>query len=104
MPESKLLDMLLDELADRVAARLSAPKATEFVDQQSVGFDAKTYVRAARAGEFPASKIGRRWVARRADVERWLEGKRPRPPGDAVDLPALRARLGLDVERTRRAS
>ena len=79
MSVDRLLDSLLDELADRVAARLAAPKASDFVDQQTVGFDAKTYVRAARAGAFPASKVGRRWVARRADVEKWLDGQRARP-------------------------
>lgn len=102
MSVDRLLDSLLDELADRVAARLAAPKASDFVDQQTVGFDAKTYVRAARAGAFPASKVGRRWVARRVDVEKWLDGQRARPdqaPGSRVDLTALRTRLGLGERR-----
>lgn len=73
----RLLAELADLVAERLADRIAAPRASEFVDQSTCGFDARTYVRAARAGEFPASKVGRRWIAKRADVGAWLESKQP---------------------------
>ena len=35
------------------------------------GCDESTVTRAARAEEIPARRLGRAWVIRRADAERW---------------------------------
>ena len=95
-----ILDTLADLVAVRVAERLgSKAHASEFVDQASCGFDRKTFVRAARAGEFVASKVGRRWIARRCDVAAWIDALRPKlsVANETDNLDALRARMGLKV-------
>ncbi len=88
------LDAILDALAERVAAKLT-PKAIEFVDQRTCGIDAKAFVRAARAGEFAASKVGRLYIARQVDVIAWLDSRR-------VGRPSL-VRVDEDREQIRAA-
>lgn len=95
-----LLEALADLVAERVAERLrpSPAQAVEFIDQHTCGFDRRTYVRAARAGEFPASKVGRRWIAKRSDVSAWLEARRqPATVSADPDVDDLRRRLNLPV-------
>lgn len=73
-----VLNALADAVAERVANKMpQGHTLSEYVDQGTCGFDAKTFVRAARAQAFPASKIGRRWIAKRADVAFWIESRRP---------------------------
>ena len=94
---STLASALIEAIADQVAARLPAPSAQpEYVDQRTSSIDCRTYVKAARNGAFPASKVGRLYIARRADVAAWLEGLRapapaPELPNGAVDLAEIRA-------------
>ncbi len=103
MSAAELLETLAELVADKVAARLPERTVSEFVDQGTCGFDAKTFVRCARAGEFLASKVGRRWIARRSDVNAWLDAKRPalRVVSD-TNLDDLRRIAGL--KGSRRAS
>jgi hypothetical protein len=85
-------DKLAEEIAEAVVARLRAALPTttapEYVDQGTCGFDARTFMRAARAGEFPAAKKGRRWIARKADIDAWLlsSGKVTKADTDLSDL------------------
>lgn len=96
-----LVELLAPVIADRVVERIQHKiEHADLVDQKTCGFDAATYVRCARAGEFPAAKVGRRWIARRSDLNAWLDAKRPQLRVVADDnLDDLRRRLGLKGSR-----
>lgn len=98
-----VFDELIDKLAERVAEKLRAQQANdEYVDQRSVpGLTRRAYLEAARAGAFRSSKVGRRVIAKRAEVVAWIESKARGPVGApaaavAVDeLDEEREALGL---------
>lgn len=100
MSAAEKLDFILDEIADRVVAKLrdsaaTSPQLADYVDQGTCGFDSRTFIRAARAQAFPASKVGRRWIAKRVDVEFWIDSRRPgfvKTKND-TDLTDLRKKL-----------
>lgn len=80
------------------------------VDQRCPRFPRDIYVRMARSGAFPATKIGKRWVARYGDVKRAFEsyGSLPRqaarlapareesPASVSDGLDGLRKIIGFD--------
>jgi hypothetical protein len=64
-------------ISEAVAAALPAAVARdEWVDAHSSGLGRRTFLRLARDGAFPISKVGKRYVARRADVASYLEQRR----------------------------
>jgi hypothetical protein len=81
-----------------------------YVDQKSGLVDRKLFISLARKNAFPASRVGNRYLAKLADVQRYIEGHRlhPRaatPPdggGPAVDeLDEIRRNVGLRPKGTR---
>jgi hypothetical protein len=72
-----LIDPLLDALAERLAQR-QAPRDDAFVNARSSGIPVRAFRRAARAGEFPVFRVGREWLARRADVAAYVERQQVR--------------------------
>lgn len=91
------------ELRAALGVTVAAP-ATELVGHREMGITATEWRRAIRSGALRGARVGRRYVARRDDVEAWLASRRvtPRPPEsgervveqDDTDLhPALRDRL-----------
>ena len=99
MTPAEALDLLLDELADRVARRLSAVRAGgELVDQTTApGLSKRAFLEAARGGAFPSSKVGRKIIAKRADVLGYIESKQrhTRAANPIDDLDEERIALGL---------
>ncbi len=87
-----ILDALLDAIADRVVERMGERSARdiEFVDQTTAPIARASYLKAAAKGSFASSKIGRRVVAKRADVLAWIESRRratrAAPTDDEADL------------------
>lgn len=92
-------------LASEVAAELASGRFDANVDQRSsalaeLRISSRVYLAGARAGNFPSSKRGRLVVARRRDVEAWLERRtrreapRPAPEPRAID-DDVRLELGL---------
>ncbi len=71
------LDRLADLIADRVLAKLASP-ASAIVDLRTLpeALRRKAYA-AARAGELQATKMGKRWFCRQADLDRWLLASPP---------------------------
>ena len=101
------LDALLDDLADRVAERIVERVGLgEQASNRSAYYSAKNnplgsqraFLDAARRGDFPSYKAGRRVLARCEDVDRWIES-RPRkhsePPADEVSDRALLEGAGV---------
>jgi len=75
------LDELQRMIADAVRAATPQPaSADEWVDARTSGLGPAAFRRLAREGAFPASKRGRAYVARRADVDAYLERQRVAPP------------------------
>lgn len=100
----------LRELADLVVARLtqaSLPPETYDQDTLPPGISRRVYLEAARAGDVTTSKIGRRVIVTRNDLDRWLEARRQKPrevvrtPNDsagiAPDLAAIIAANGAQI-------
>jgi hypothetical protein len=50
----------------------------QWVDAHSSGLGRRTFLRLAREGAFPVSKIGKRYVARQADLAAYLDTQRIR--------------------------
>lgn len=72
----------LAELADLVVARLmqtALPPETYDQDTLPPGISRRVYLEASRAGEVTTSKIGRRVIATRSDLDRWMEARRTKP-------------------------
>lgn len=91
----------------RDALGVAAPPATDLVGHRDVGVSATEWRRAIRSGALRGSKVGRRYVARRADVDAWLAGRMvtPRPPESGarvVDQSELHPALAQRLARSRR--
>jgi len=101
-----LLDALLDDLADRLAERLAARAGASSPSYASAKHNpigsARAFLDAARRGDFATFRRGREVVARWADVEAWLEGrKRPNRVPPAVPANDDRALLEASGVRFR---
>ncbi|HVW29486.1 MAG TPA: helix-turn-helix domain-containing protein [Polyangiaceae bacterium] len=68
----------------------------EWVDARTSGLGRRTFLRLAREGAFPVSKVGKRYVTRRRDLAAYLETQRV---GDAARLKRSRGRHALDTRR-----
>lgn len=62
-------------------ALLNGSAPDEWVDAHSSGLGRRTFLRLAREGAFPVSKVGKRHVARRADVAAYVERQRVQEQG-----------------------
>lgn len=94
----ELDDATLDDLARRIAARLTPDRsgvADALIGHRDAGVSARTWSRAVREGKLAAVRVGRDLKARRSAVDAWLAGlaapTRPAPvastatAGDDVD-------------------
>lgn len=91
-------------LAPLVAAELSSGEA--WIDQHGSPLGRRRHCELARSGAFPARCVGRRWLARPADVDAYIGAQRGaarldvRPANDAApaadegEEPGVRAVLG----------
>lgn len=98
-------------LAPFVAAELAANAGDTWIDQRTSPLGRRAHRELAKSGAFPASKVGRYWRARRADVDAYIEAQRTgasldaRPANDCDapdedDDPGVRAALaehGLEL-------
>lgn len=75
-----LIEAIADLVADKVAARIGGQRADAdgqaLVGPREVGITASEWRTAVARGELRAFKVGRRLVARRADVDAFLERRR----------------------------
>jgi hypothetical protein len=69
---------LLTEL--RAAAREpQQDDAGGYYDSKSSPTGGKTFLRAAKSGAFPSYRIGRRVLARKVDVDAWIQSRKRAP-------------------------
>jgi len=64
-------------LAPLVAAELASAAGEDWIDQETSPLGRRKHRELAKRGAFPAHKDGRRWRARRADVDAFIEAQRP---------------------------
>src|SRR5437899_1193843 len=80
----------LQSLVESAVRRAIGTGQDDWVDARTSGLGRRTFLRLAREGAFPVSKLGKRYVARRADIGKHLEQQRARAQGQ---LEQKRARV-----------
>ena len=99
-PAAGLLDQLARLIARHVVDELRAGSSPDWVDQASSPLGARKHCAAIRSGKLPGARVGRRWLARREDVDRYIREPHPRKPRKASLADDLAAELGVEVKRT----
>lgn len=89
MPDLKLVVIEVEELRSLIresvkAASGGASPADDWVDARTAPMGRRTFLRLAKERAFPVSVVGNKYVARRRDIDAYLEGQRlcsvlPRP-------------------------
>jgi len=105
-----LLRQLVRSIATEVVAEMARSSRDVHVDQRSpalaeLRLSPRMYLAAARQGEFPHTRVGRRVVAKRLDVIAWCERKSNaarRRSGEVNRLEDVRADLALPPRSNRR--
>ncbi len=98
-----LIDLLAEPIARRVVDLLRAGDLADHYDQTTSPLGSRRHCALIRRGVIPGTRIGRRWLALRSDVDRYLSGTAaptlpsPAPDGDPDEQ--LAAELGLRVVR-----
>jgi hypothetical protein len=73
-------DELVRLLADAVRSAIASHASRdEWVDARTSGLGRRLFLRLAHQGAFPVSKRGKTYVARRSDVDVYLERQRVQP-------------------------
>lgn len=90
----------LQELARLVVHELASAQLPERYDQEHLpdGLSRRAFLEASRRGDFPSSKVGRRVLALREDVDTWLAAN-PRPEPKKQDLEEVLEASGLRLVR-----
>ena len=72
---------LAREIARHLADELRAGDTRDLIDQRGSPLGSRRHIAAIRSGRIPGYRIGRKWLARRDDVEQYaatLAGQAPR--------------------------
>ncbi len=99
-----LIDLLAEPIARRVVDLLQAGATPEHYDASDSPLGSRRHCALIRAGKIPGVRVGRRYLARREDVDRYLSGATaptlPSPAPEGADGDAELAReLGLRLVR-----
>lgn len=105
-PLQELLEPVLDALADKIVARLSAGTRADMQDQVGSPLGRRRHIAACRQrvarGDVGAAVVGRRHLLSRDALAAELEAltkrkpRRPTEPARADELANLRSRYGLE--------
>lgn len=91
-----LLETVIERVAERVVDKLRGGNLAGFVDQSDSPLGRRRHIEAVRSGKLPGTLVGRRYLVRREDLDRFVAAKgsamSTRSPSDRVD--ALAAELG----------
>ncbi|WP_438019842.1 hypothetical protein WMF18_12575 [Sorangium sp. So ce315] len=105
---SKALATIARYLADSIrdVANENAGRATgsEYYDAKTSPTGPTTFRRAAAAGAFPSFKVGRKLVARKAEVDAWIatQARTPKPKAQSADDVDAAFFASLQPRRSRR--
>jgi excisionase family DNA binding protein len=84
-------------IARAVVAELQAGTMPEHVDQHASPLGPRRHVAAIRSGRLKGVQVGRRWLARREDVDAYVAALSTKKPKRSAEE-ELAAELGIDVE------
>lgn len=98
------VEALADALAERLSEKLER-RGDDLLDRRTAGISGRLWDRLVASGELPVMRDGRRYVAKRGDVERALERRRVLrviPPAKPID-PDIEAleKAGIRLARVR---
>lgn len=65
------------------------------VDRRTAGIAGRVWDRGRKSGGFPSFKDGRRWVARRSEVLKWLETQHAAQDAEVATYAAIGIRLAV---------
>ncbi len=78
-----LLDALVESQAEPAQAQPAA-QGSELVDARGSGLGPKLFRRLVRSGELHGSRVGRKYLVRRSELDRWLGSKAVKPRAKAL--------------------
>jgi hypothetical protein len=90
-----LARLIAPAIAAAVVDQLRAGETADMLDQRQSPLGSRRHIRAIRDGAMPGVQIGRRWLARRQDVESYAATLAQRPSRSRSSQ--LAAELGLRV-------
>lgn len=77
---AEILEAFADLIADRVAARIAGDRPRgDLVDQRASGLPVCVWRAAIKRGDLPASKVGTKYLARRADLDAFIAARAVKP-------------------------
>lgn len=56
-----------------------------WIDQESSPLGRRTHCKAARSGALPARKLAGKWLARRKDIDAYIEAHGTKPPAERTE-------------------
>jgi excisionase family DNA binding protein len=92
---------LAPAIARAVVAELQAGSLPDQIDQHASPLGPRRHVKAIRDGKLPGVNVGRRWLARREDVDQYvamLANTKPKHSPKLTPEEALAAELGIELE------
>jgi excisionase family DNA binding protein len=95
-----LVDPLLRRLARYVADELRAGTEPNHVDQHASPLGPRRHVAAIRSGKLRGVQVGRRWLAKREDVDSFVAKLTAKKPRERTAEEELAAELGIAIEAT----
>lgn len=91
---------LLRQLARLVAREVVAElTADDWVDQTASPLGNRRHVRLLKSGTIPGRQLGRRWLARRADIDAYLATPKAKAAKEPKTADSIAKELGLPMLR-----
>lgn len=97
-PDAAELLRALARLVAREVVSMLSEGEEGWIDQHASPLGNRRHVKAIRTGKLPGRQLGRRWVARRADVDAYLADT-PKPERAPKTADELAVELGLPLRR-----
>lgn len=94
---ASLFDAFVERVADRIVDKLRGGHLSGFVDQSESPLGRRRHIQAVRSGQLPGVRVGRRYLVRQEDLERFVAARSGAVPTgrDSTDrIDALAAELG----------
>jgi excisionase family DNA binding protein len=87
-------------IARAVVAELQAGTTPDHVDQHASPLGPRRHVAAIRSGKLRGVQVGRRWLAKREDVDSFVATLTEKKPRKRSAEEELAAELGIEIEAT----
>jgi len=85
-------------IARAVVAELQAGSTPDHVDQHASPLGPRRHVAAIRSGKLRGVQVGRRWLAKREDVDAYVANLAKKKPRTRTPEEELAAELGIEIQ------